>query len=249
MRTAVERVDAFWADELGCAPTALYAGTVAVCNPPHRDAPRWMGWLVPMECIVAQTAPAGSGVISVSPHLSPALAQLLGQPEAHPDAVLPPQGRLLARFALEHLPNAYPKTHCILHCDATTFRPAPEVMPVRELPDDDIHADWYRLHFDGPIFVARNERGSIISWAAIKCKSADIWEMAVVTEHPYRGRGLARSVVSRATRAALDAGKQPLYLHEISNHASAHVCGALGYQPYGYEFTCENGRVAPRKAA
>jgi predicted GNAT family acetyltransferase len=115
------------------------------------------------------------------------------------------------------------------------------------LGNDDIHADWYRMHFDGPVFVARNERGSIAAWAAIKCKSPDIWEMAVATEPQYRGLGLARSVITHATRAAFDAGKQPLYLHDVSNIASAHVCAANGYQPYGYELTCESGRIMPAR--
>ncbi|OPZ87944.1 MAG: GNAT acetyltransferase [bacterium ADurb.Bin429] len=94
--------------------------------------------------------------------------------------------------------------------------------------------------------MARNEWGHIVSWAALKCKSDDVWELAVVTDAPYRGRGLARSVVSHATRAALDAGKLPTYLYEVSNTASARVARALGYQFYGYELTCEYGRVTRR---
>jgi len=91
----------------------------------------------------------------------------------------------------------------------------------------------------------RAARRAIASWAAIKVKSSDVWEMAVATEPPFRNRGLARSVVSRATRAALDAGKVPLYLYDISNHASGKVCAVLGYRHYGYELTFEAGRIPP----
>jgi GNAT superfamily N-acetyltransferase len=204
-----------------------------------------MGWLVPLECVVADQA-VGTGVISVSPPLRQSLLRFISLC-ASPGECLPPGGQALTRFAREFLPTSYPKVHRILQCPATTFRRAPDVLPVSELPPDDLHADWYRLHFDGPVFVARNDMGSIVSWAAIKCKSDHVWEMAVSTDAAYRGRGLARSVVSHATHAALDAGKLPLYLHEISNTASARVCGALGYQPYGYELTCETGRVMPRR--
>jgi predicted GNAT family acetyltransferase len=58
---------------------------------------------------------------------------------------------------------------------------------------------------------------------------------------------LASSVVSHATRAALDAGKVPLYLHDVNNQASSRVSLRVGYRPYGYELTCEAGRVMPRR--
>jgi hypothetical protein len=245
MVAIIDRLDRYWAWELGCSPDALHAGGVTVAAPPHREGPRWMGWLVPLECVVLDCAPSGTGVVSVTPTVTADLAQYLESPQLN---ILPPHGDALTPFIRAHFPHSYPKVHRILQCDHTSFAPAPEVLPISMLDDSDIHASWYRLHFDGPIFVARDERGSIASWAAIKCKSEEVWEMAVVTELRYRGRGLARSVVSRATIAALDAGKVPLYLHDLSNHASAHVCGALGYQPYGYELTCESGRVMPNRS-
>jgi len=226
--------------------SALYSGKLVVIAPPHRDGPRWMGWLVPLECIVVNGADPGSGVVSIAPNLAAGLTRYLTPPVTARD-VLPPGGYVLQRFARASLPGGMPRIHNILYCADTSFTPAPDIFPVDLLSEDDIHADWYRLHFDGPVFVARNERRSIVSWAAIKCKSVDIWEMAVATETAYRGLGLARSVVSHATRAALDAGKQPLYLHEISNQASARVCQALGYQCYGYELTCETGRIMPKR--
>lgn len=150
-------------------------------------------------------------------------------------------------FIRAHFLHGTPKIHRILRGVATSFHAAPEIYPISLLDAVDRQASWYHLHFDGPVFVARDAQNRIAAWAAIKCKSADVWEMAVVTEARYRGMGLAKSVVSRATLAALDAGKVPLYLHEISNQASARVCQALGYQPYGYELTCEGGRVTPHR--
>lgn len=243
MIAACERVDRFWADELGCMSAALYSEQITVCAPPHRAVPRWMGWMAPLECIVVDGAPAG--VISVTADLESPLRALLAS-SVPAKAVLPPDGRALVPFARDHLPNGYPKVHRILHCPPDSFRPAPDVLPVEALDEDDIHAGWYRYHFDGPVFVARDRSDNIAAWAALKLKSADVWEMAVATEPQFRGQGLAKSLVSHATRAALDAGKVALYLHDITNHASAHVCGALGYQGYGYELVCETGRIPPR---
>jgi len=237
------RLDQYWAEELGCAPDALHDGGVTVCAPRHREGPRWMGWLVPLECIVLADAPSGTGVVSVTPYLEQTLSSFLYA--AREDDCLPPEGKALVRFARDYLPTAYPKIHSILLCHPETFLPYPDVLPVEPLRNDDSQVDWFRYHFDGPVFVARGERGDIASWAAIKCKSAHVWEMAVATETNYRNRGLARSVVSHATRAALAAGKVPLYLHDISNTASARVCRSLGYQLYGHELTCESGRIPP----
>ncbi|MHB9132769.1 MAG: GNAT family N-acetyltransferase [Armatimonadota bacterium] len=246
MIAATDRLDRYWAEELGCSPEALYADGVTLCAPSHRDEPRWMGWLVPFECVALASAESGAGVVSITPSLMNSLqAYLQNCPQT--GHCLPPNGRALMDFLRTHLPNSYPKIHRILRCSERTFKPYREVWPVSELHPEDIHASWYRLHFDGPIFVTRNERGSIAAWAAIKVKSDDVWEMAVVTEAPYRGRGLAKSVVSRATEAALEAGKVPLYLHEITNYASSRVCTALGYQYYGDELVCEDGRILPSR--
>lgn len=246
MLASFERLDRFWTEELGCAADALRAGGFTVSLPAHRAGPRWMGWMVPVDCVRVDGAPPCTGVLSLTPKLADAYRRFaLSRPAA--ETCLPPGGESTIRFIRESLPTAVPKTHHILLCDAASFTSAPDVFPVRELGPGDTHAEWYRLHFDGPVFVARNEWGSIVAWAALKCKSDDVWEMAVVTDAPYRGRGLAKSVVSRATRAALDAGKLPVYLHDVSNTPSARVCRALGYRFYGYELTCEYGRVTTHR--
>jgi len=244
MIATTARLDQYWADELGCTPEDLHAGGVKICAPRHREGPRWMGWLVPLECIALEDAPPGTGVVSVTPYLEGTLRAFLPTVREMADC-LPPDGKALVRFARDYLPTGYPKIHAILVCHPETFQPFPETLPVEPLRHDDSQADWFRYHFDGPIFAARGEHGDVASWAAIKCKSHHVWEMAVATEPPYRNRGLARSTVSRATRAALEAGKVPIYLHDVGNAASARVCRALGYQFYGHELTCESGRIPP----
>jgi GNAT superfamily N-acetyltransferase len=217
---------------------------VAVCAPRHREGPRWMGWLIPLDCVVAGGAPPGSGVISITPYLEKPLRAYL-QSVSRPADCLPPEGKEIVPFMREYLPTGYPKFHVITYCTADSFLPSPEVFPIEDLAPDDLHVEWYRYHFDGPVFVARGPRGDIVSWVAVKVKSPDVWEMAVATDDAFRNRGLARSLVSRATRAALHAGKVPLYLYDTINVASGRVCRALGYQCYGYELLCEAGRIAP----
>lgn len=220
-------------------PEHLYDGGVTAWAPAHRADGRWMGWLIPLLCLRLDQASPGVGVVSVKPDLLPALSTLLRTPGA---AVLPPHSAVCEAFMRFHFPHSNARVDRILHCDASTFTPAPEIYPVSQLHEKDPLSHWYRLHFDGPVFVAKDERGRVISWAAIKCKSDEVWEMAVVTDASYRHRGLARSVVSRATRFTLDAGRVPMYLHDPVNISSSRVCGALGYQPYGYQFSCECGR-------
>lgn len=243
MLATTTSLDQYWADELGCHPDDLYRDGLTLTTPAHRAAPRWMGWQIPLECVALVESTADSGVISINPQYGEELHRFL-TPVRPGRCYLPPRGHELTSFIGRHLPHSGPKYHSILHCDAASFRPAVPVSKVEELSADDINMPWYRLHFDGRIFVTRNKSQSIVSWAAIKMKSPQVWEMAVVTEAAYRGLGLAQCVVSAATRATLEADKTPLYLHDITNIASAHVCRALGYQLYGYELTCENGRVS-----
>ncbi len=78
----------------------------------------------------------------------------------------------------------------------------------------------------------RGPRGTLISWAALKRKSRDVWEVAVSTEADYRGRGYGREVVSAATRHTLDQGRLCAYVHDYENSTSAFVARSLGYQIY-----------------
>jgi GNAT superfamily N-acetyltransferase len=71
-------------------------------------------------------------------------------------------------------------------------------------------------------------------------------EVGVWTEEDYRGRGLAKTVVSACTSELLKEGIKPLYIVAESNIASIRVCAALGYRFSGYrEFSCQ-GRLRPK---
>ena len=241
MVTVTDQLDRYWANEMGCSLSSLYQGGVSVCAPGHREEPRWMGWIIPLLYLSLDRADPGTGVASVSPPLHEALSRFL----ANDIELNPPTEQPFRDFCRYYLPHGNLRLDRVLHCSPDDFSPAPEVYPISELDEYDVDASWYRIHFNGPIFVARNERGHIVSWAAIKIKADNVWEMAVVTEPKYRCRGLARSVVSQATSTALQRGNVALYLHALENIASSRVCTSLGYRPYGYAISCECGRVPP----
>lgn len=100
------------------------------------------------------------------------------------------------------------------------------------IAEEDPAALHLRTRFDGAIFGVRGPHGRLISWAALKLKSQQVWEIAVATEADYRGRGYARDVVSAASCFALEQGRLPTYIHDRDNGTSAFVARAAGFQLY-----------------
>jgi RimJ/RimL family protein N-acetyltransferase len=73
-------------------------------------------------------------------------------------------------------------------------------------------------------------------------------EVGVWTQEDYRGRGLAKAVVSACTSELLEEGIRPLYIVAESNAASIRVCETLGYRFTGYmEFSCK-GKMGPKRS-
>jgi hypothetical protein len=56
------------------------------------------------------------------------------------------------------------------------------------------------------------------------------------TIEEYRNQGFGRTVVSHATRAALDLGLVPVYMTADSNVQSKRTARAVGYRAYGWQF-------------
>jgi RimJ/RimL family protein N-acetyltransferase len=228
----VERIDAFHALELGCNSTLLREPGLHILPSERRTRPGWGGYTVP---ILALTTVSG-GIVSARPDLLERVRNGLGP--ASPDS---PLG--VAEFMrLHHLtrlaiPYAYSLSGHVLYTDTDHFQPRP-TRAVR-LERTDVRGTDLRRRFDGEIFVVWSVRGEIASWSAIKLKSPDVWEIAVVTEAPYRGQGLAKEVVSAATAYILEQGRLALYVHDRTNLASAKVCRSLGYVEYAEEFFSE----------
>jgi len=228
----VERIDAFHALELGCNLSLFEEPGLHVLPSERRTRPGWGGYTVP---ILALSTVSG-GIVSARPDLLDRVRTAMGP-------VAPDRPLGAAEFTRLHhvarlaVPYAYSLSGHVLYTDAEHFRPRPS-RAVR-LDRSDVRGTDLRRRFDGEIFVVWSVRGEVASWSAIKLKSRDVWEIAVVTEAPYRGQGLAKEVVSAATAYILEQGRLALYVHDRTNLASAKVCRSLGYVEYAEEFFSE----------
>jgi L-amino acid N-acyltransferase YncA len=93
--------------------------------------------------------------------------------------------------------------------------------------------DWVIGHFSGEAWVVLGERGEVLSTAVLKRYDDRLREISVGTAEAARGRGLARSVVAAAARAALAEGRAVLYNHDPDNDASAKVAESVGLHELG----------------
>lgn len=228
----LELLDRFHADELGCEGGLLDRPGTFLLTSERRQRPGWGGYTVPVLAI----STTGGGVVSTRTDLVDAARAEIAQ-RALPGALGEADFERLRRLSKRAVPYAYCLSGYVLYCDREQFHPRPG--PAHPLQPGDPSGMDLRRRFDGEIFVIRGLRGEIASWAAIKLKSNDVWELAVVTEAPYRGRGYAKQVVSAATEHILDHGRVALYVHDRTNRASAKVCRALGYVEYCETFFCE----------
>ena len=87
--------------------------------------------------------------------------------------------------------------------------------------------------FGGEVLVVR-EDGHYVAGLGIKRHDELGLEVAVATEEAWRGRGLARALVSRAATCILRGGGVPIYLHGRGNAASARVAEAAGFPDRGW---------------
>jgi RimJ/RimL family protein N-acetyltransferase len=228
----VDRIDAFHAIELGCNASILREPGVHVLPSERRSRPGWGGYTVPILAL----STAQGGIVSARPDLLERVRSALGP--MPPDRALgvPDFARLqhVARIAI---PYAYSLSGHVLYTDREHFNPRQS--RARQIDRSDPRGADLRRRFDGEVFAVWSVRGEIASWSAIKLKSDDVWEIAVVTEAPFRGQGLAKEVVSAATEYILEQGRLALYVHDRTNLASAKVCRALGYVEYTEEFFSE----------
>jgi RimJ/RimL family protein N-acetyltransferase len=228
----VNGIDAFHAVELGCNPSMLREPGVHVLPSERRSRPGWGGYTVPILAL----STANGGIVSTRPDLVERVRSALGPTPADRALGVPDFARLqhVARIAI---PYAYSLSGHVLYTDGDHFQPRES--RARRIERSDPRGTDLRRRFDGEIFAIWSVRGEVASWSAIKLKSDDVWEIAVVTEAPFRGQGLAKEVVSAATEYILEQGRLALYVHDRTNLASAKVCRSLGYVEYTEEFFSE----------
>ncbi|MBI2755193.1 MAG: GNAT family N-acetyltransferase [Chloroflexi bacterium] len=192
-----------------------------------RGLPVWGGYVLP----VVGLSFAEGATIGVKPEIRDAFVAALGSTARLPSLDRPALLRVL-RVARQHAPHAFTLAGDVLAADATSLREPVTVARAELITADDPAALTLRHRFDGAVFGVRGPRGPLISWAALKCKSDTVWEVAVATEPEYRGRGYARDVVAAAARYTIENGKVCLYVHDHDNRSSAFVARALGFTRY-----------------
>ncbi|CAA9244195.1 MAG: hypothetical protein AVDCRST_MAG10-1850 [uncultured Acidimicrobiales bacterium] len=101
------------------------------------------------------------------------------------------------------------------------------------VPSDQPDVPAWLRPFGGKVLVVR-EDGQYVAGLGIKRHDELGQEVAVATEEPWRGRGLARALVSRAAVDILRRGGVPIYLHGRANAASARVAEAAGFPDRGW---------------
>jgi GNAT superfamily N-acetyltransferase len=111
---------------------------------------------------------------------------------------------------------------------------APEFDPIGEwVPANDPEVPAWLRPFGGRVLVVR-EDGEYVAGLGIKRHDELGLEVAVATEEAWRGRGLARALVTRASAAILRGGGVPIYLHARGNAASARVAEVSGFPDRGW---------------
>lgn len=90
---------------------------------------------------------------------------------------------------------------------------------------------WLRP-FNGDVLVALVD-GEVAAGVGRKQHDRHGHELAVVTEEPHRGKGLAALLVAQAARRVLDDGAVPTYLHAPGNAASAATARRCGFPDEG----------------
>ena len=212
---------------LACPPAMARRGGVHLQSEPRRGLPAWHGYTMP---IVGLSFAPGA-VVACRPDLIDRLRAELGS-DAHQAHLDGPAFRRLWRAVTRCTPNGFTLAGDLRAASASTFEAPPTIERAELLADDDPAALHLRTRFDGAIFGVRGPRGRLVSWAALKVKSDQVWELAVATESDYRGRGYARDVVAAAAGFTLDQGRVPIYIHDRDNSTSAFVARAVGFQLY-----------------
>jgi hypothetical protein len=223
----VRTLDTYAETVLACPPRLARGGGVHLLSESSRGLPAWHGFTMP---IVGLSFAPGA-VVACRPDLIDCLRRELGS-DAHQSSLDGPAFRRLWRAVHRCTPNAFTLAGDFRAAHAATFTAPGSIERAELMAEDDPAALHLRTRFDGAIFGVRGPHGRLVSWAALKVKSASVWEIAVATEADFRGRGFARDVVAAAARFALQQGRLPIYIHDRDNGSSGFVARAVGFQLY-----------------
>src|SRR5579884_1048615 len=193
-QATLARLDRYAETVLACPPSVARRGGVHLLSAPARGLPIWHGYTAPIVAL----AFAQGAVVACRPDLLETLKTQLGS-DVHLRDLDGPAFRRLVRAVRQCAGNAFVLGGDLRAIDAACFVPSASEDRAEYVAEDDTTALHLRTRFDGALFAVRGPHRRIVSWAALKLRAADVWEIAVATEADYRGRGYARDVVSAAT--------------------------------------------------
>jgi GNAT superfamily N-acetyltransferase len=200
-------------------------GAVTVVGSPRRLQPGWDGAVRPF---VGLATPAGA-VLSVPPGRVDALTAAVADARGGgPDDFL--------ADVLDRVPAALGAPGAVVGRGVFRYStgPRPGVEPVGHwVSADDPRVPGWLRPFGGQVLVVLDD-DRYVAGLGIKRHDELGREVAVATEDAWRGRGLARGLVVRATARILRSGGVPTYLHGRGNAASARVAEAAGFDDLGW---------------
>src|SRR5271165_2386159 len=214
-------------------PSALLFGerTLVSLLAPHRgDAPDTL----------LQHDTDNAGVALVAAELRAPVAGLL---QAYPplgffqSAGLGALRQLTQRVAPESMPARDEAHTRIYYTTTTSYMPYTGqwqewIEPLDEFSENEPVALRLLARYSGGVYVVR-DHGIIAGYAGIRTHSPHVAEITVRTASTQlRGRSLGRAVVSRATKAVLNAGRVPIYRYGTGNAAAGRIASSLGYRFY-----------------
>lgn len=106
------------------------------------------------------------------------------------------------------------------------------IEPLDDTQEMDPAAMRLLARFSAGVFVIRDGDAAIQSFAGLRSQSPHVWEITAAAESSPQ-EGLARAVISRATKAVLATHRLPLYSHAAHDSAIAQAVRELGYRCYG----------------
>ncbi|HEU5438221.1 MAG TPA: GNAT family N-acetyltransferase [Ktedonobacterales bacterium] len=243
--SALAALDVHFAMALGCSAADLRrpGWTVVTARDDGDPMALLFGKRRLLSVIVPRPQPASAplaGVARVAPELRESVAALLAElplPAITTHEGLRALDRLIASGAPAH-DTALREAHThVRYVTQQSFRPyrgawQEWIEPLDEASELDTGALGLLANFGGGVYVVRRQ-GHVVSYAGIRTLSPHVAEVQVRTSaEELRGHGLARAVVSRATRAMLAGGRLPLYRHRTTHPPSERVAHALGYRLY-----------------
>lgn len=194
-------------------------GAVEVVGSPSRLEPAWDGGRVMAAAVMA---PGLGSVLSVPPDLV--------------SQAVPLAARLAADSFRSDLAAVVGRAGSVSPWVVLRWSATPASLPEDGVWVESTHPalpDWLRA-FPSPVLVIFDDDGAYLAGVGIKRHTRWGHELAVGTDPPARGRGLARNLVAQAARAVLAEGAMPLYVHAANNVPSARVADAAGFPDLGW---------------